>query len=134
MVFHTFIPVTPIPKARARTVLNRGKVRSYTPQKTHDAQEAIKWHLRSEFKGKMILEPCEVVIVFSMPFPTSWSKIKTNKMLWLPHTSKPDIDNMEKLVLDSCNEILWKDDGQVWKITATKIYARVPMIELSVIW
>lgn len=134
MVFHTFIPVTPTPKARARTVFNHGKVRSFTPQKTVDAQELIKWHLRREFKGEMIKESCEVVIVFSMPFPASWSKNKQDEMLWLPHTSKPDIDNMEKLLLDSCNEILWKDDGLVWKIAATKIYARVPMIEFTVIW
>lgn len=134
MIFHTFIPVTPIPKARARTVVNHGKVRSYTPQKTHDAQELIKWHLRREFKGEMIKEACEVVIVFSMPFPASWSEARKKRMLWLPHTSKPDVDNMVKLVLDSMNEIIVKDDGQVWKITATKIYARIPMIELSVIW
>lgn len=38
-------------------------------------------------------------------------------------TTKPDIDNLLKLVLDAANGIVWWDDGQVVQTTVTKLYA-----------
>ena len=38
------------------------------------------------------------------------------------HTKKPDIDNLVKFVLDSLNKIYWRDDSQVYFVTASKHY------------
>ncbi len=40
------------------------------------------------------------------------------------HTSKPDIDNLIKFIMDCCSGILYKDDNQVVNITANKQYAK----------
>jgi len=39
------------------------------------------------------------------------------------HTHKPDLDNLIKFVLDSCNGILWEDDKIIGLIDATKRYS-----------
>ena len=38
------------------------------------------------------------------------------------HTKKPDIDNLEKFVLDSLNKVMWKDDAQVFSVIKSKAY------------
>jgi Holliday junction resolvase RusA-like endonuclease len=39
-------------------------------------------------------------------------------------TTRPDIDNYAKLVLDALNGFVWADDSQVVKIEAVKRYAK----------
>lgn len=48
-------------------------------------------------------------------------------------TSRGDIDNYEKIVLDSCNNIIWEDDAQVCDIHASKLYGKVPQLIISII-
>lgn len=38
------------------------------------------------------------------------------------HTSKPDVDNLIKFVLDALNGIFWKDDGCISHVISAKIY------------
>lgn len=47
-------------------------------------------------------------------------------------TKKPDLDNMEKAVLDSCTGICWNDDKQVAGLLSFKHYAEEPYIRVSV--
>ena len=37
-------------------------------------------------------------------------------------TSKPDADNYAKLILDALNGVLWRDDAQVVRLFAEKVY------------
>ena len=37
-------------------------------------------------------------------------------------TTKPDIDNLQKAVLDACNGILWHDDAQIVRSVCEKRY------------
>ena len=52
--------------------------------------------------------------------PKSWSKKKKLLKLGTPHTSKPDLDNLIKNILDRGNNILWEDDKNISYITASK--------------
>ena len=47
-------------------------------------------------------------------------------------TKKPDIDNMQKAVLDALNGLAWDDDSQIVKVTAEKEYAVNPYVHLYV--
>ena len=38
------------------------------------------------------------------------------------HTSKPDIDKLERCVLDAMTGIVFKDDSQVWSSAKVKLY------------
>jgi Holliday junction resolvase RusA-like endonuclease len=57
-----------------------------------------------------------VDLVFILPRPKSLPKKVVE------HIKKPDIDNLCKAVLDAMSGIIYKDDSQVTKLTAQKIY------------
>lgn len=109
------IPIEPVAKARSRTALRNGKVRSYTPERTQIAQDFIKGFLQP-YKDQCF--PPHVPIKLSCIF---WR----HKSKWLPHREslpfrKPDLDNFLKLLLDSMNGILVADDAQITSITMRK--------------
>ena len=45
---------------------------------------------------------------------------------------KPDIDNIQKAVLDGCNKVVWKDDALICKIEVEKAYSDKPRVEVHV--
>ena len=61
-------------------------------------------------------------VVFDMPIPKSWSKKRKNEAAGCYHTSKPDLDNLQKALLDAMNGIVFEDDSQVADIRAVKRY------------
>ena len=38
------------------------------------------------------------------------------------YTKKPDVDNINKIILDALNKIAYEDDSQVCKVTVEKKY------------
>lgn len=62
-----------------------------------------------------MLGPLSVSIKFVLPRPKA-RKHDT----WV--SVRPDIDNYIKAILDSLNEIVWQDDGQVAELYASKKY------------
>jgi Holliday junction resolvase RusA-like endonuclease len=55
---------------------------------------------------------------FIIPMPKSWPASKKLKMDGSAHQQTPDIDNLEKGILDS----LFVDDKKVHKVMASKIW------------
>ena len=54
-------------------------------------------------------------IVFKIKMPKSWSDKKKQLMNGTEHISKPDLDNLEKALLDGLNGWIFKDDCQIWE-------------------
>ena len=80
--------------------------------------------------------PCAVEIVFGQGPPGKKPKWRWASFLegaWL-HTSLPDVDNLAKSILDAMNGVIWKDDAQVFRLTAEKTYSEKEFIRLSVYW
>lgn len=55
----------------------------------------------------------------------------------IPHTKKPDVDNLAKAVLDVCTALrIWHDDAQVVDLRIRKVYHRdkggTPGLELTI--
>ncbi len=111
------LPVAPTAKGRPRVVRTKtGLSCTYSPDRTVDAEERIRWHLRQQGAEKFAAgTPLGVVLKFYVKPP---QKIKCR----FPIT-RPDIDQFVKLVLDAGNGILWDDDSQVVSLVAHKIYA-----------
>jgi Holliday junction resolvase RusA-like endonuclease len=61
--------------------------------------------------------------------PTSWPKVRAAGARW--RTSKPDADNLAKLVADSCNEIVFADDAQVASLIVQKTYGPIAGVTVS---
>src|SRR5574343_2085618 len=122
---------TPNAKKRPRFV-RRGKfVGTYNCQETEEGR--FKWELAARTTDRHIIEtPIRLICGFFMPIPASISK--KQRALYegcaVKHTKKPDLDNLVKFVKDCCNGVLWKDDAQVFSLTATKAYHPNPATEI----
>ena len=71
-----------------------------------------------------------VTIFFYMPIPKSWSKKKQIEANGTAHTSKPDIDNLAKAVLDGISGRYFKDDSQVAALHCMKYWSNDPHISV----
>jgi Holliday junction resolvase RusA-like endonuclease len=99
----------------------------------HKEKEADHWEIVSQIKAKGYLflpikEAVTIYAYFSMPIPKSFTKKKVSLILddRLHHTSKPDLDNCIKYLLDVLKRTVIEDDNQVCGIFATKQYSQKP--------
>jgi Holliday junction resolvase RusA-like endonuclease len=105
------VPGDPVAWARAR----RNGNRYFTPAKQGSAAETIGWLCREAMGNAKPLEgPVELTVVASYPRPKSTPK----DTFW--KCSRPDVDNICKLVADALNGIAFLDDGQVSALHALK--------------
>ena len=76
----------------------------------------------------------KVDIVFYMQIPKRANKKQRTEMIEgrIRHMKKPDTDNLIKAVLDALNGIAYKDDSQIYKITAEKKYSENARTEISI--
>lgn len=86
---------------------------------------AYKDEILSQLKGFMLPES-NFRIVFYFPMPKSWSKKEKEAMMNKPHRSKPDLDNCLKAIQD----ILCKEDKQIWDVRITKIWSNKGQIDI----
>jgi len=114
------IHTTPVAKGRPRATSINGKARVYTPKKTAHF-EAIVAETAEAHIGKLMEGPIEVSLSFYLPRPKRLQR-KKDSSLAIVHTSKPDVDNLAKSVLDGLQAFMG-DDAQVYRLTASKYYA-----------
>lgn len=102
---------------------------AYTPLKTREAERVIQlMACKQHGANPLIAGPIQAEIEFVIAPP----KRPKNKNF---HVTKPDLDNLIKLVLDALNGIVWEDDSQIVHLCAKKRYAVLnerPFIELIV--
>ena len=125
----------PQAKARARTVRNKytGKVNSYTPEKTASYEDLIRWSFKAaggEYMGEKLLE-AEIQAFY--PIPKSCTK--KNRLAIMrdeirPQT-KPDCDNIIKIVLDALNGVAYYDDKQVVCVSCNKYYGETGYLKIT---
>jgi Holliday junction resolvase RusA-like endonuclease len=133
MEYKFIIPGNPVAKARARAYRNGLSIKHYDPQKS--ITNAIRWEIIPQMRSQGLLEPIqgpiEVEMTFHMPAP----KIIASRYLkngFPKHTKKPDCDNLIKEYGDAMNNIVYKDDSQVFKIIAEKVYSLNPKVDIIV--
>jgi len=114
-----------IPKAQARPRLVRNRNFVYSPK--------TDWYykvLNEAKKYKPLIQidkPVSLIIYFHLPKPKS---LKKNILF---HSKRPDLDNLEKAVLDACtNAGIWIDDSLVCNKFSRKTYSDHPGIEISI--
>jgi len=118
----------PVPKGRPRVAIRGRFPVFYTPKETREAEDDfVKQAVKSGKPGFPTEGPVSINIRFYKKRPKSKPKGERH---W---TSKPDLDNLVKLVLDAMNKIFFKDDAQVVQITAFKEYDEVPRTEVIII-
>ena len=119
-----FVPGDPRGKARARSTFGRAK--PYPEKKTVMAERDIAWQAKKSMRGAPpLVGPVMLKITARYDYPKSWSAKRKASTLW--KTSKPDFDNIEKMV-DALKGICWVDDAQVALNQTLKCYAREPQV------
>ena len=127
------VPGPPKSKARHRTTKEGIQ---YTPKETVQYENLVKMGFREKYKGEPWQGPVVAKIVAIYPIPKSASKAKRQLMEYLvirPH-SKPDCDNIAKVILDSLNQIAFRDDAQVYMLAVSKMYGTTPQVWVQLIF
>lgn len=107
-------------KVRGKARPRKGKHGFYTPNDTKSYEESIKREYIKQCNKKLD-GPVEFILYI---YKTKAKFTKKEKALieedkyWC--ITKPDTDNVVKLVLDALNKTAYDDDNQVVKITAFK--------------
>jgi Holliday junction resolvase RusA-like endonuclease len=116
-----FSPGEPIAQPRVKVSTKGGFARAYTERDhpIHVYKQAVR--LAYVNAGGEVLEgPVSIKIVCLFDRPKSHSKKR--RQYTEPKTTKPDLDNVGKAILDALNEIAYNDDGQVFMLTVAKWY------------
>lgn len=116
----------PVPQIRPRFARRGDYVHTYDPQDSLKKQ--FQWQIKSQYRDEPLKMPLAMDIVFFMPIPKATSGIKKRQMLVgaLHHDKRPDVDNLQKFILDCLNDIVIKDDSQIADIRARKVYSDKP--------
>ena len=126
----------PIPKARARTVRRGNFIATFDPQEKEKLKFRQKLNEGLEKIGRIDFKASDsqletrycVNLIFDMEICDSGSNAQRNAKLWglVFHLGRPDLDNLEKFVLDCANGILFPDDSQIIALSSRKRYAEIP--------
>ncbi len=116
----------PIPAARPR--FNSRTKHAYEVPEQARMKEGYRWQLKSQYREPPLGCALSIDITFYMPIPKATSRPRTRDMLngKLHHICKPDIDNLQKFVLDCLNGLVIEDDRCVIEIRARKLYSTKP--------
>jgi len=127
------INIVPYGQPRSRHFVRNGRSFCFDPSK--DKKTWMKLQIAEQYKDKILEEPVEMEMNFYMLIPKSTSKKRKKLMIdgEIKHTKKPDIDNIMIAVLNCMTNIVYHDDRQVYKITASKQYSENPRIEVIIV-
>lgn len=128
----------PIAKKRPRFV-RRGKfVGTYNCQETEEGK--FKWEIFRQLPpGWSALKyPIKITTTFYLRRPknhygTGKNSTQLKKSAPANHSSAPDLDNLQKMVYDCFNQVVWVDDSLVCEANARKEYSENPRTEIIVV-
>ncbi len=130
--FETTIFMKPVAKGRAKVGKIAGHATMYTPKKTVNAEAQVIAAIRQEIGPVGLMfdagVPLYLGAIFYMERPKSAKKSVT-----MP-TTRPDADNLGKMLMDALNGFLFRDDAQLTSVLFRKRYClpgQVPRIEFK---
>lgn len=126
------------PQGKARPRFSQKSHTAYTPKNTVDYEKRIR-RAFTECQGEWQKLPSDcyafVKIQAQYPIPQSLSKRKKREAIagLIMPTTKPDGDNILKVVLDALNGLAYDDDKQVVKMGIIKVYGANPGLMVQVV-
>lgn len=125
----------PIGKMRHRSmVLPNGMIHNYNSKKNTDYEKLVAMEYKNQCRGIYFVGELEVYIDSYFGIPKSWSKKKQEQALngEIRPNTKPDCDNISKIILDSLNKVAFDDDKQVIELKVRKWYSNDPRVEVTI--
>ena len=131
-----WLDLLPVPKERPRVVRTKsGKTVSFTPPRTKRFTADVAAVAKAVMAGHgPIAGAVALTMVFRMQIPPSWPlwRQKAAAEGRVVPTSRPDMDNLEKALLDALNGLAFTDDAVVVDRLARKRFGERPGIRLRV--
>lgn len=109
------IPGKPKAKERPRTVTKNGRTWTFTPKATLKYEQTV----RDAWEAAELTVVTGLVAV-NVDFWPDHTEVRIRPMDAEPPSTKGDIDNLTKSVLDALNGVAYEDDVQVAKLAARK--------------
>lgn len=132
------VPGQPQGKARARTVrMKNGFSHSYTPDKTVNYESAVVTAFLAVAGAEHVPLDRELTMIIDAFYQIPTSKSKKQQALMRDHTirptTKPDADNLAKIVCDALNKVAFTDDTRIVDLRIRKWYTgNIPRIEVVI--
>ena len=115
------IDVRPFPKERPRL---SGRRIVYTPYKTRNFENRIAYEWKKRYKDLILKNAVKLDLLFC------FKKAKSCKKDY--HTQRPDLDNLEKAILDGLNKTAFVDDCQVVEMKSQKVFSDTDKIVITI--
>ena len=131
------IPGNPIAKKRPRFARRGEYTITYNPQETEEGR--MLWEIKTQLPiGWLpINAPIKISTIFYLKRPKSHfgsgknaGVLKKNAPTY--PVCKPDIDNLQKMVYDCLNKVVWSDDSYIFESYARKEYSCNPRTEIVI--
>lgn len=113
----------PIPLARPRFTQKNEAPHVFDSQA--QAKYGTQIQLKSQHREPLITSPIHMNIAF-------YFEASKKHKHGTPHSSRPDLDNLIKWVLDNANNIIFKDDSLVVSLVASKYYDNYQRTEFTI--
>jgi Holliday junction resolvase RusA-like endonuclease len=112
------VPGSPRGKGRHRSFVQRGKVVHVADQKTESYEAQVKWFARQAMGAHGMHELLDGPLWMRVTAFTLPNKQQAKEMEKRPHgehycTTKPDFDNLGKVIADALNGLAYRDDAQI---------------------
>jgi Holliday junction resolvase RusA-like endonuclease len=122
------------PRGKARPIYYGKQI--VKDKKTAAYENLVKLAAERALVGQNMFEGAVAVhmtVRFQPPASTKTSKLQKMISGGLHYIKRPDIDNLTKAIMDGCQGVLFSNDAVVAELVATKIYAAVPGVEVTLI-
>lgn len=129
------IPGPPRGKGRPKFARGGAFTRVYTDAKTMAYEDQVKFYGSTAMNGRQPIEgPVVLEVVATFEIPKSMPKKRAAEATAgkVRPTTKPDADNLLKIVADGLNKIAFRDDTQVVRAVVLKIYGDTPQLLATV--
>lgn len=128
----------PVPQPRPRVYRTAtGKSKAVNSRQSINYKRIVKYAALSEMNKQrlsMTDRPLAMRLTFVFTPPKSYTKKKLEavKSGELRYTKLPDADNLAKSVMDSLNNIIYKDDSQIVELTVNKEYGHTDHVLINI--
>lgn len=131
-----FMPCVP-PKATAQqkgAFVMGGRVRFFKKKTVRDSENLLAAMLQQHVPPEPFAGPVSLHVAWIFPYRKSEKKAVVAAGKDIPHTVRPDLDNLEKSLLDVMTALrFWNDDSQVATKVTVKRWGPRPGIEVTVL-
>lgn len=110
-----------------------GRVRFFTKRKVRESENFLAALLSAHRPDVPFSAPVSLTARWTFPFRKSERRSVVKAGLDVPHTSRPDLDNLEKNLLDVLTRLnFWTDDSLVAEKSTSKSWGPRPGIEIEI--